>query len=173
MSSIAKPNTKPIVELWRLYAFVGVIGFIFIVFALRLFYLQILEHANWLRQAEQNRTEQISLAPSRGVIYDRNGIVLARNVASYNIAVTPAFLPDDQGEIDEIIVQLAELTGVPVTLGSIEDPLIPCGDNLGVREMVAIQTSFSPYDPVLIQCNVSREMALAVEEHAIDWPWLS
>jgi len=173
MSSIAKPNTKPILELWRLYAFVGVIGFIFIVFALRLFYLQILEHANWLRQAEQNRTEQISLAPSRGVIYDRNGIVLARNVASYNIAVTPAFLPDDQGEIDEIIVQLAELTGVPVTLGSIEDPLIPCGDNLGVREMVAIQTSFSPYDPVLIQCNVPREIALAVEEHAIDWPGVS
>ena len=173
MSSIAKPTTKPTLETWRLYAFIGAIGLMFLVFALRLFYLQILEHNNWLRQAEENRTEQISLAPSRGVIYDRNGIILARNVASYNVAVTPALLPDDAGEIEEIIFQLAELTGVPVTLGSIEDPLIPCGDNLGLREMVAIQTSFSPYDPVLIQCNVPRELALAVEEHAIDWPGVS
>ena len=173
MSSIAKPTNRPTLESWRLYAFIGAIGFMFLVFALRLFYLQVLEHNNWLRQAEENRTEQISLAPSRGVIYDRNGIVLARNVASYNIAVTPALLPDDAGEIEEIVFQLADLTGVPVTLGSIEDPLIPCGDNLGVREMVAIQTSFSPYDPVFIQCNVPREMALAVEEHSIDWPGVS
>lgn len=173
MSSIAKPTTKPTLESWRLYAFIGAIGLTFLVFALRLFYLQILEHNNWLRQAEENRTEEISLAPSRGVIYDRNGIVLARNVASYNVAITPALLPDDAGEIEEIIYQLADLTGVPVTLGSIEDPLIPCGDNLGLREMVEIQTSFSPYDPVLIQCNVPREMALAVEEHTNDWPGVS
>jgi penicillin-binding protein 2 len=170
MSSIAKPVSKPTLDNWRLFAFIGIIGFIFLVFTLRLFYLQVLEHDNWLRQAEENRTEQISLAPSRGVIYDRNGIVLARNVASYNIAVTPALLPDDQGEIEEIIFELAELTGVPVTLGTIDDPLIPCGDSLGVREMVTIQTSFSPYDPVLIQCNVPREIALAVDEHSMDWP---
>src|SRR3989304_3540323 len=36
--------------------------------------------------------------------------------------------------------------------------------------MVDIQTSFSPYDPVQIQCNVSRDMALAVKEKAVDWP---
>jgi penicillin-binding protein 2 len=148
----------------------GAIGFVFVVFILRLFYLQVLEHSNWLRQAEDNRTEQISLAPQRGVIYDRNGIVLARNVASYNIIVTPAYLPDDQGEIDEIILQLAQLTGLPESKGSINDPLIPCGDTLGISQMISIQTGFSPFDPVSIQCNVSREMALAVKEHSVDWP---
>lgn len=173
MSTVVKPTNRPGLEAWRLYAFIGAIGAIFIIFALRLFYLQVLEHANWLRQAEENRTETISLAPSRGVIYDRNGIVLARNVASYNIAITPALLPDDQGEIEKIINQLSALTGLQVNKGSIEDPLIPCGDNLGLRQMVEIQTSFAPYEPVLIQCNASREIALAVDEHSVDWPGVS
>lgn len=170
MSSLNQTGSRPTLDAWRLYAFMGAIGVVFFIFGLRLLYLQVLEHDNWLRQANDNRTETISLAPQRGVIYDRNGIVLARNVASYNVIITPALLPDDPGEIEEIEFELAEITGVPVTLGSIEEPLIPCGDNLGIREMVTIQTSFSPYDPVLIQCNVSREMALAVKEKAADWP---
>ncbi|HRN50479.1 MAG TPA: penicillin-binding protein 2 [Anaerolineales bacterium] len=162
------PNTS--LENWRLMAFFGFVTLVFAIFGLRLFYLQVLEHDNWLSQAEANRTETISLAPQRGVIYDRNGVVLARNVASYNIVVIPAELPADEGEIQEIIYALADITDQPVHLGSIDDPLIPCGTDLGVAEMIAVQTSFSPYDPVAIQCNVSRELALAVKEHAVDWP---
>jgi penicillin-binding protein 2 len=170
MSAIAEKSSKPALESWRLFAFVIAFGLAMLVFIARLVYLQVLEHDNWLRQANENRTETISLAPQRGVIYDRNNIVLAQNVASYNIIITPAFLPDDPGEIEQIMIELANLSGVPLTLGSIEDPLIPCGDNLGVREMVEIQTSFSPYDPVQIQCNVSRDLALAVKEKSVDWP---
>lgn len=173
MSGITQTSGKIPLEAWRLFAFLGIIAGVFLLFVTRLFYLQILEHDNWLRQAEENRTEQLSLAPQRGVIYDRNGVILARNVASYNVAVTPAFLPDDQAEIEEIVVALSDLTGVPVTLGSLDDPLIPCGDTLGVREMITIQTSFAPFSPVLIQCNVSRELALAVSERSIDWPGVS
>ncbi len=170
MSGITQTSNKIPLDAWRLFAFIGVIAAVFVLFTARLFYLQILEHDNWLRQAEENRTEEISLPPQRGVIYDRNGMILARNEASYNVTVTPAFLPDDAAEIEEIVVQLAALTGTPVTLGSIDEPLIPCGDNLGVREMIAIQTSFSPFSPVLIECNVPRELALSVAERSVDWP---
>ena len=170
MSAIVEKSPKPALETWRLYAFIGVIAFALFIFIARLFYLQVLEHENWLRQANANRTETISLASQRGVIYDRNGIVLAQNVASYNIIITPALLPDDAGDIEEIETELANLSGVPITKGSIEEPLIPCGDNLGIREMVEIQTSFSPYDPVQIKCNVSRDLALAVKEKSVDWP---
>ncbi len=170
MSNLSETTSKPSLESWRLYAFLGAIGLAFLIFITRLIYLQVLEHDNWLRQANENRTETISLAPQRGVIYDRNGIVLAQNVASYNIIITPAFLPDDPGEIEQIVIELAHLSGVPISKGSIDEPLIPCGDNLGIREMVDIQTSFSPYDPVQIQCNISRELALAVKEKTVDWP---
>lgn len=168
--SLSKTTSKLPLEAWRLRAFIAVVGLVFLVFAIRLFNLQILDYENFFQQAEDNRTEEISLAPNRGIIYDRNGIVLARNIASYNIIVTPAFLPDDQGEISEIEYQLAEITGLPISLGSIEDPLIICGDNLGIREMIAIQTSFAPFTAVKIQCDVSRDLALAIKERAVDWP---
>lgn len=157
-------------EGWRVYSFITVLGVIFLVFTARLFDLQVLQYEDFLSQANDNRVEEISLAPARGVIYDRNGIVLASNAAAYNIAVIPAFLPDDEGEIREIELKLAEITQVPFSKGSIEDPLIPCADDLGVTQMVAIQSSFSPFDPVLIKCDVPRELALAVAEQAVDWP---
>jgi penicillin-binding protein 2 len=150
--------------------FLSIIGFVFAIFAIRLFNLQVFQYGNFIQQAEDNRTQEISLAPQRGVIYDRNGIILARNVASYNVAVIPALLPDDDGEIIEIELELAELTQVPYSLGSIEDPLIPCGDNLGISQMVAIQFSFSPFQPVFIKCDVPRELALALAEKSVDWP---
>lgn len=168
--SLSKTSSKLPLEAWRLRVFLAVVGLAFLVFAIRLYSLQILQYETFFRQAEGNRTEEISLAPNRGVIYDRNGVVLARNIASYNIIVTPALLPDDEGEISEIEYQLAEITGLPISLGSIEDPLIICGDNLGIREMIAIQTSFAPFDPVRIQCDVPRDLALAIEERAVDWP---
>lgn len=171
--SFSNTTSRIPLEGWRLYTFLAVIGLVFAGFIFRLVSLQIINFDTYFSQAESNRTETISLAPLRGVIYDRNGVVLASNVASYNIIVTPAELPDDTGEISEIVQDLAVLTGLPVSLGSIEDPLIICGDNLGIQEMVDIQTSFSPFDPVRIQCDVSRELALAVSERAVDWPGVS
>jgi len=171
--SFSNTNTRTPLEGWRLYTFLAAIGLVFAGFIIRLVSLQIINFETYISQAEDNRTETISLAPLRGVIYDRNGVVLARNVASYNIIVTPADLPDDAGEISEIVQDLAQLTGLPVSLGSIEDPLIICGDNLGVQEMIDIQTSFSPFKPVRIQCDVPREMALAVSERSVDWPGVS
>ncbi len=170
MSLASESGNQGPIDSWRVNVFLIVIALIFLTFVIRLFNLQIVEYEDWFGQAENNRTEEISLAPQRGVIYDRNGIALANNAASYNIAITPAFLPDDQGEIVEIELALAELLDIPFSLGSIEDPLIPCGDDLGISQMVSIQSSFSPFDPVFISCNVPREMGLAISEMAIDWP---
>lgn len=168
--SLTQTGGKEPLRSWRLFVFLGTVGLVFLIFIIRLVYLQVLQRDTYLEQAEENRIQEISLAPQRGVIYDRNGIVLARNIASYNIAVTPALLPDDDGEIQEIELALAKITGVPYRKGSIEDPLLPCGDNLGIREMVTIQSTFSPYDPVLIKCDISRGVALAVNDLAVDWP---
>ena len=49
-------------------------------------------------QAENNRTKVISDPTQRGNIYDRNGVVLAQNIPAYNITVTPAELPDSEGQ---------------------------------------------------------------------------
>ena len=75
---------------WRYLIVYFLLGVVAIVFAVRLFTLQILQGTKYSIQTSSNRTQNISIAPSRGIIYDRNGIILARNIAAYNVTITPA-----------------------------------------------------------------------------------
>ena len=79
-------------EDWSLRTVYIAILVVFGFFALRLFSLQIIEGKNYLAQADENRTSIVSSQTNRGIIYDRNGYVLARNIASYNVVITPADL---------------------------------------------------------------------------------
>ncbi|MBN2045473.1 MAG: hypothetical protein JW757_10670 [Anaerolineales bacterium] len=161
------------VDPWRIYLFGAVFAAFLLVFIFRLFSLQIIQGGQFLQDAEENRTEAVSLQTQRGVIYDRNGIVLARNIASYSIAIIPADMPEDPGEQDEILRELAQYTEKPISYDddpAAEDILIQCGDNLGIIEMFNIGLSFAPYQPVLIECDIERERALAIMEQAVDWP---
>jgi penicillin-binding protein 2 len=164
------------IQVWRISTFLIGFGVIMVLFLARLFNLQIIQADDWQSQSEDNHTVQISLPTLRGVIYDRNGIILARNIASYNIAVTPALLPDDEGDIEEILRELAQYSTRPLSFD--DDPeapdiLIQCGDNLGITEMVNVGLTFAPFQPVLVDCDIDREMALAITERATNWPGVS
>ena len=65
-------------------------------------------------RAVDNYTNEVSVPAARGIIYDRNGYILARNLASYNVVITPANLPDDETDIQRIYREVSELTDVPV-----------------------------------------------------------
>lgn len=161
---------------WRIYLFVGIVGLVMVVFVVRLFSLQIIQGDKWSQEAEENRTEEVSLQTQRGVIYDRNGIVLARNIASYNIAVTPALVPEDLGEQNRIFRELSEYTEKPISYDDdpeAENILIQCGENLGIMEMFDIGLTFDPYSPVLLECDVERERALTIMEKAVNWPGIT
>ena len=56
----------------------------------RLVYLQVVRHDDLRAQAESNRTAIVPIVPNRGLIQDRNGIVLASNYSAYTLEVTPA-----------------------------------------------------------------------------------
>ena len=79
----------------RILIFFILIILVFGIFILQLFNYQILQGEKNKALAEENRISDISLPTLRGIIYDRNGIVLARNVASFNVVILPAELPDD------------------------------------------------------------------------------
>jgi penicillin-binding protein 2 len=157
---------------WRYLIVYIILGVVAVVFVSRLFKLQILDGQKYNLQTNNNRTQNISIPPSRGIIYDRNGIILARNIASYNIIITPASLPDDDGDIQRIYRDLSTLTGVPVSKGTVEDAklLAPCVPGPGITQFVDLGLSNAPYDPVKIQCNVDEKVAMIVREHAVDWP---
>ena len=81
----------------------------------RLYQLQIIQGADFQDQSEENRERIIEIPAARGVIYDRNGEILARNKPSFEIAVVPAYLTEDDietpdneeiREIEEILVAL-------------------------------------------------------------------
>jgi penicillin-binding protein 2 len=157
---------------WRIGVFMILLLAVFAIYAMRLFKLQVVEYENWLAQANDNRTHEINLPSQRGIIYDRNGYVLARNVPSYHIVVIPAQLPDDAGEIQAVFRELSALTGVPVSLGELseENPFVPCTSPHGVAQIVEYGETTAPFEPVKIACDVSREVAMAVQENATRWP---
>ena len=172
----SNPQSQNTISRWRIYTFLFVIAGAMLIFAFRLFNLQILQGELWQQDAEDNRTEEVSLRTQRGVIYDRNGIVLARNIAAYNIAITPAAVPDDLGEQYRILSELAKYTEKPISFDDnpeADDILIQCGDNLGIIEMFNVGITFDPFEPVLIECDIDRQRALAIMEMAVDWPGVS
>jgi penicillin-binding protein 2 len=177
------PTLHNNVQGWRLLVFAALVGAVFLVYLFRLFNLQVLQGPEWLAQSEENRISEINLPAQRGIIYDRNGFILARNIASYNVVITPANLPDDDddfdgddsyddGAIQEIFRQLSEMIDVPISRGEVspEDPYVPCSSDHGISQIVNYGETSAPFDPVRIKCNIDRELAMTIQEKASEWP---
>lgn len=147
---------------------------IFIFYLFRLFDYQIVKGAGYLAQAEDNRTIEISDPGQRGIIYDRNGYILARNIPSYNVVVTPAQLPDDEGEVQRIFKELSAVIDMPVSEGDTTEATVkaftPCYSPLGIEEVVYIATTNWPFRETRLKCDISKEIAMIVRENALDWP---
>ena len=74
----------------------------FALLTLRLVYLQVVRHEDLLEQAESNRTAIIPVVPNRGLILDREGIVLATNYPAYTLEVTPSKVSNLEQTIDQL-----------------------------------------------------------------------
>lgn len=81
----------------------------FSLLAARLVWLQVVRHEDLAQQAEDNRIAVVPVVPNRGLILDRNGIVLATNYSAYTLEITPARV---QGEIDAVIDALAQVVDI-------------------------------------------------------------
>ena len=60
----------------------------------RFVFLQVIQHEYYITRAEDNRISLVPIAPNRGVIQDRNGLVLARNYSAFTLEITPAKLEE-------------------------------------------------------------------------------
>lgn len=166
---------KDDVEPWRLYIVFALIIGVVVFYIYRLFSMQVLEVDNYLIASEENRVKEISVQTQRGIIYDRNGYVLARNVAAYNIVITPSNLPEDEGSVQKIYRELSQIVNIPVNKGDITDEetvlnFTPCYNDLGIAEIVYMGTTNAPYNPIEVACDVESEVALVVREKIHEWP---
>jgi len=83
-------------------------GFVLLMFALlflRFFYLQVVMHDHYHTLAEANRISIVPIVPNRGIIVDRNGVVLAHNYSAYTLEITPS----KAGNLDALIDELSTL----------------------------------------------------------------
>ena len=116
--------------------------------SLRLFQLQVANGGYYATLADDNRVLLQALPSSRGLIYDRNGLALVRNVPSFTVKVRPADLPFSKR--DEVVGRLSRLVGMtPAAINEAIDR------NPGSR-----------FDLVRVAGDVSEDVArIIAEEH--------
>lgn len=103
-------NTEVDASRFRLRAIVIAI-IVFLAFGLvvaRLVFLQVVRYEDFAERAESNRTAIIPVVPNRGLILDRNGVVLATNYAAYTLEITPSKVDN----VTETIDALAEVVDI-------------------------------------------------------------
>ena len=86
----------------RLVAAAVFVLFCFGLLAARLVYLQVVKHDELATQAENNRIAVVPIVPNRGLILDRNGVILADNYSAYTLEITPSKVGDLESTIDEL-----------------------------------------------------------------------
>jgi penicillin-binding protein 2 len=74
----------------------------------RFFYLQVVQHKHYQTLAETNRIAIVPIVPNRGVVTDRNGIVLAQSYSGYTLEITPSRIKN----LDETIDALSGIVDV-------------------------------------------------------------
>ncbi|WP_434289016.1 penicillin-binding protein 2 [Celeribacter sp. SCSIO 80788] len=82
-------------------AFMGILG-------LRMRYMQVEQADEFRLLAEENRIRDFLLAPARGLIYDRNGTLLAENEQTFRVVIRK----EDSAELDSVLIKLEELIGI-------------------------------------------------------------
>lgn len=120
----------------------------------RLWYLQIATGEEARRRADTNRLRVEKSRPLRGIVYDRAGAVLARNVSSFTASVRVADLPRDRAAQDAVFARLGAIVGVPAS---------------DVRAAVEPGRA-DPFTPVRVKSPITRDQALILEEQHTNLP---
>jgi penicillin-binding protein 2 len=77
----------------------------FLLLGSRLVYLQVFRHDDLREQADNNRITAVPVVPNRGLILDRNGVVVATNYSAYTLEITPSKISN----LDQVIEDLSNL----------------------------------------------------------------
>lgn len=124
----------------------------FLVLVVAFFRTQVVQHERFRVRAEKNRLRIVPLVAPRGIIYDRNGLIIAENVPGYAIKL----LAPSQDSLRAVLARFQEV--VPLDTG----------------EVAGIMTRYrqAPYQPVLVVGNGTFEMVSRLEEHRAVLPGL-
>ena len=136
----------------RFDAFFYIVGAVFIILALRVFYLQVLEGDFYRDQADGNRLRIVNMTATRGIMYDRNGEIIVGSRPSYVVSVMPTGKPLDEDELKRLAAYL----------------------NLDVNAIKKkIEDHKDGYEPIRLANDVSMDTVTKIEEHSHELPGVS
>lgn len=119
----------------------------------RAFWMQGLNHEKYMALSERNRLRSSMILSSRGVIRDRSGMILADNIPTFDVTVTPVDLPIEQTAKRDILGRVARISGVAIA---------------DLEESLASSTS--PERKMVLVRDVPYEMAVALKIAMTDIP---
>ncbi|OGT03663.1 MAG: penicillin-binding protein 2 [Gallionellales bacterium RBG_16_57_15] len=93
----------------RLAISIGFVLVLLVILLARFAYLQVIRHDHYQTLAESNRISVVPIVPNRGLILDRNGLVLAHNYSGYTLEITPSKTAGLEDTINELST-LVEIT---------------------------------------------------------------
>jgi penicillin-binding protein 2 len=143
------PITKGNMQI-RVVSFAIVVAVVFVVLAARLWYLQVLTGTDYSISAKATQTREIKDPAQRGVIYDRDGEVLANNVPGLNVTVIPDDIPREKVE------ELAKI------LGADTEAVLDSYD--------AAKELGNQYGPMLVKENADHGDVTYVSERTEEFP---
>lgn len=127
----------------------------------RLFYLQIFEHEKYTTLSDKNQLNTIPIEPTRGVIYDRNGILLAENIPAYSLEL----IPDKINRLYDTIESLVQL------IPSIKPEDIQAFYKLKRQhrsfDAIPLRFSLTPEEVAVFSANQYRFSGVSVKAHLI------
>ncbi len=86
----------------RLMLSLGLVLVMLVILLLRFTYLQLIKHDHFETMAESNRIAVVPIVPNRGLILDRNGVVLARNYSGYTLEIASRKVANLEATINEL-----------------------------------------------------------------------
>ena len=109
----SRRTVKDLVQETNLFRARAAEGFLIIAVCLvilvsRYAWLQVLRHDEFSARADENRVKLKPLPPSRGLIYDRNGILLAENILDYRLEL----IPEQMRDVDETLERLGKVIAI-------------------------------------------------------------
>ena len=168
MNGIAFHDRQYEVLLFRLRALVAALVAIIIllVLAARMLNLQVSQHEVFSTLSRNNRLQQLPVAPTRGLIYDRNGVILAENRPAYHLEITP----EEVVGLDKTLSDLVEIINVrPSDIERFRHALkrqsqfepIPLRVNLSESEVARFSVNRHRFPGVDIAARLSRHYPFA------------
>ncbi|MCP3955963.1 MAG: penicillin-binding protein 2 [Desulfobacterales bacterium] len=126
----------------------------FVILFARLFYLQLVEGERLRHLSVNNRIRLQDIDPSRGLIFDRNGLRIADNRPAFDIYITLK----DAKPVEKTLEKLTYYAGFPIT---------------ELKERIRRRKGRGAYKPILIRQDISRDILAAIEVHKFDLPGIT